>query len=106
MLDLFKKSLYASIGLAMVSREKAEQLGKKIAKEAEMSEAQGRKFVEDIVKKSEETKLTIERMVQNKVEAVLKKTAIPTRRELNELRERIGKLEGASSRRGKKAESA
>jgi polyhydroxyalkanoate synthesis regulator phasin len=106
MLELFRKTLYASIGFAMVSREKAERLGKKIAQEAEMSEVQGRKFVKDLVKKSEETRLTVERMVQEKVEAALKKTAIPTRKELNALHERIERLEGAGTRRAKKGESA
>jgi polyhydroxyalkanoate synthesis regulator phasin len=101
MLELLKKSLYASVGMALLSREKAEGLAKKIAKEAEMSEVQGRKFVGDLVKKSEETRITIERMVQETVEKMLGKTAIPTRKELCALKERIGRLEAVVAGRNK-----
>jgi hypothetical protein len=42
MLDLLRKSIYAAVGLAMVTREAAEEIGRKIAMEAKMSEIEGR----------------------------------------------------------------
>jgi polyhydroxyalkanoate synthesis regulator phasin len=99
MFQLLKKSLYASIGMALLSRDKAEELAKAIAKEAELSQVQGKKFVGELVKKSGETRLTIEKMVQEKVEKALKKTAFATRREVTVLEERIRTLEGAVNRK-------
>jgi polyhydroxyalkanoate synthesis regulator phasin len=96
MVELLKKSLYASVGMALLSKDKAEKVAKAIAKEAELSQEQGRKLVGDLVKKSEETRLTIERIVQEKVEKALKKTALATRREVTVLEERIRNLESAA----------
>jgi polyhydroxyalkanoate synthesis regulator phasin len=96
MVELLKKSLYASVGMALLSRDKAEKVAKAIAKEAELSQEQGRKFVGDLVRKSEEARLTIERIVQEKVEKALKKTALATRHEVTVLEERIRNLESAA----------
>ena len=96
MFQLIKKSLYASVGMALLSREKAENLAKAIAKEAQLSQEQGKKFVEELLKRSEETKLTLEKMVQEKVEKALKKTALATRREVTVLEERLRTLEAAA----------
>jgi polyhydroxyalkanoate synthesis regulator phasin len=101
MVELLKKTLYASVGMALLSRDKAEKAAKAIAKEAELSREQGKKFVDDLVKKSEETKLTIERIVQEKVEKALKKTALATRREVAVLEERIRNLESEAGKAGK-----
>ena len=96
MVELLKKSLYASVGMALLSKDKAEKVAKAIAKEAELSQEQGRKFVGDLVKKSDEARLTIERIVQEKVEKALKKTALATRREVKVLEERIRILESST----------
>jgi polyhydroxyalkanoate synthesis regulator phasin len=93
MLELFKKSIYATIGLAVLTREKVEELGKRLASEAKMTEAEGREFINELLKKSDETKEAIEKMVNQKVEATLKKLKIPTRAEFSELESRICKLE-------------
>jgi polyhydroxyalkanoate synthesis regulator phasin len=99
MVKLLKKSLHASVGMALLSRDKAEGLAKAIAKETRGSLAQGKNLVDDLVKKSEETRLTIERMVQAKVEKALKKTSLATRREVAALEERIRALEAAAGGR-------
>lgn len=99
MFQLLTKSMYAAVGMAMLSREKAENLAKAIAKEAELSQEQGRKFVSDLVRKSDETRLTIEKMVQEKVEKALKKTTLATRREVTVLEERIRTLEASLARK-------
>jgi polyhydroxyalkanoate synthesis regulator phasin len=101
MVEVLKKTLYASVGMALLSRDKAEKAAKAIAKEAALSREQGKKFVDDLVKKSEETKLTIERIVQEKVEKALKKTALATRREVAVLEERIRNLESEAGKAGK-----
>ncbi len=102
MLELFKKSVYATVGLAVLTREKVEELGKRLASEAKMSEAEGKEFISELLKKSDETKEAIEKMVSHRVEATLKKLKIPTRTEISELESRISKLElNATRQEGK-----
>jgi polyhydroxyalkanoate synthesis regulator phasin len=93
MLDLMKKSIYAGIGLAVMTRERIEEAGKRIANETKMSESEGRRFVDELLKKSEETRASLEKMIQEKVDATLKKMNIPTRKEVSELENRVRKLE-------------
>lgn len=93
MFELFKKSIYASIGLAVMTRDKVEEMGKKIVSEAKMSETEGREFIDELLKKSDETKATMEKMINEKVELALKKFKIPTQADLSALENRIQKLE-------------
>ncbi len=98
MLELFKKSIYATVGLAVLTRDKVEELGRKIASDAKMSETEGREFISELLKKSDETREAVEKMVNQKVEAALKRLKIPTRTEFSELESRICKLELSVSR--------
>lgn len=93
MLELFKKTLYATVGLAVMTREKVEEFGKKVSKEMNMSETEGRVFIEELVKRSEETKAALDKMVSERVEAVFKKLDIPSRKEMTDLDLRLRKLE-------------
>ena len=93
MIDLLKKTVYASIGLAVMTREKVEEIGKRLAQEAKMSEGEGRQFVDELMKKSDEARASMEKMINERVEGALKKLNIPSRTELNALENRIRKLE-------------
>ncbi|MFP4162355.1 MAG: phasin family protein [Chitinispirillaceae bacterium] len=93
MVDLFKKSVYTAIGLAVMTRDRVEEVAKRMAEDAKMSETEGRKFVDDLVKKSDETRAALEDLVNKRVEQTLKKMNICTQKELSELEKRIRKLE-------------
>ncbi|MDG5815958.1 phasin family protein [Chitinispirillales bacterium ANBcel5] len=102
MIDLMRKSVYAALGLAVMTREKVEESARKIASDAKMSEAEGKKFVDELVKKSEETKASIEKMVNERVDSALKKVNICTQEELKSLEKRVSKLENDCESRDKK----
>jgi polyhydroxyalkanoate synthesis regulator phasin len=93
MLDQIKKSVYTAVGLAVMTVDKIEEVGKKIASDAEMSEKEGKLFVEDLKKKGEETKNAIEKLVNEKVEKTLKTLSIPTHSEIDKLEKRIAIIE-------------
>jgi polyhydroxyalkanoate synthesis regulator phasin len=93
MVDLLKKALYASMGLAFMTKEKIEETVKNLAKEARVSETEGRKLVEDMLKKSAEARTALEATVAKTVEAMLKKLSLPSRKEYEALENRITALE-------------
>lgn len=97
MVELLKKSVFATIGMALMTKEKAEEFGKKIASEAKLSESEGKQFVDELLKRVDDTKTTIEKMVAQHVEAALKKINIPTGKQFEELELRIRKLENSDS---------
>ncbi len=101
MFDFFKKNLFTAVGLAMMTRDKVEEAGKKIAHEAKLSEIEGKQFLEELLKKTDDTRMAIEKIVNDNVEIVLKKLEIPTRTEFNSIEKRLSKLESNKTEREK-----
>jgi polyhydroxyalkanoate synthesis regulator phasin len=93
MLESLKKTLYAGVGLAFLTRDKIEELGKRMAEEAKLSEGEGKKFMDEIFKKSEEAKAAFEKAVNSAVGIALDKLDIPRRSELKSLEARVQALE-------------
>jgi polyhydroxyalkanoate synthesis regulator phasin len=93
MFDFLKKNFFTAVGLAVMTREKIEDIGKKIASEAKLSEIEGKQFVDELIKKTDETRFAIEKMVNEKIEIALKKLAIPTKNEIDLIENRVRKIE-------------
>ncbi len=93
MFDLLKKNLFTAIGLAVMTREKVEEAGKKIVQEAKLSEIEGKQFIEDLMKKADDARMAIDKIVNDKLEIAIKKLSIPTRSEIDNINVRLNKLE-------------
>ena len=92
MFDLMKKGMLAGIGLALKTWDEVEEMVQEIQKKGEMSEAEGRKFFEDVQKKYTEAQGKLEKRVEQTVKDFLKKTHIVTSDELKELKKEIREL--------------
>jgi polyhydroxyalkanoate synthesis regulator phasin len=92
MLDLLKKSVLTGIGLALKTKDEVEDLVKELQKKGEMSESEGRKFLDDVQKRYDETQEKLEKRVEDAVRDFLKKTKIVTTDELKELKKEIREL--------------
>lgn len=97
MIELLKKSVYATIGIALMTQEKAEEIGKKVAEEAKLSESEGKQFVDELLKRADETRKSFEQIVEKQVASALKKVNIPSRKEVEELDLRVRKLEAVGT---------
>jgi polyhydroxyalkanoate synthesis regulator phasin len=93
MFDILRKALLAGVGVTYLTKDKIEEIGKKIAQDAKVSEAEGRKFVDELVKKSVEAKGSLEKTVSEKIETALHAMNLPTRKDVDELKSKIAKLE-------------
>ena len=92
MFDLMKKGMLAGIGLALKTWDEVEEMVQDIQKKGEMSEAEGRKFFDEVQKKYEEAQDKLEKRVEQSVKNFLKKTHIVTSDELKELKKEIREL--------------
>ena len=92
MLDLVKKSVLTGIGLALKTKDEVEDLVKELQKKGELSETEGRKFLDDVQKRYDETQEKLEKRVEDAVKDFLKKTKIVTTDELKELKKEIREL--------------
>ena len=93
MISLLRKSVLVGIGLAYMTRDKVEETAKKIAVEDNLSEEEGRKLAEDLLKQSEESRKHLRVQVEKFVKSTLEKVDIPSPREMRELEARVKKLE-------------
>jgi polyhydroxyalkanoate synthesis regulator phasin len=93
MFDLIKKAMLTGVGLAVMSKDKAEALARELAETAKLSSDKGQEFVDEVVGKSEKMKKELEQNVQRVVNETLKRTDLPTRDDLAQLRARIEELE-------------
>ena len=101
MFDLLKKTILTGIGIASMTKDKIEELGKKISEESKLSAEEGKRLVQDLLKQSEKAKNNLEAQVQKLVKNALEKLDIPTRDDLNRLEKRIKKLENLRAEKGK-----
>ena len=93
MSDLIKKTILTGLGVASLTKEKAEKLVKDLIKEGEVSKGEGSKLVKELLKKAKENKNAIEKQVEKTVHNVLKKLDIPNRKDIIGLNSKIEKLD-------------
>lgn len=100
MLDLLRKTALIGIGLAYMTKDKVEELAKKIAEENKLSEEEGKKVTEDLLKRSDEAKENLKGQVERFVKNAVEKLDIPSRADLQKLEEQIKKLEDLQQKTG------
>ncbi len=93
MLEMVKKSLLIGIGMAAVTKERAEEMLKSVLKDTDVSATEGKKIIDDVLKKTEETRASLEKMINDRVQAALNRLDVPTRNEMRALEERVIQLE-------------
>jgi polyhydroxyalkanoate synthesis regulator phasin len=91
--DTLKKTLYAGVGMAFLTRDKIEDMAKKLAEEAKLGETEGRKFIDEFLKKSEDAKTSLQRAVDAGVTSALERMNVARDRDLKALEARVKALE-------------
>jgi polyhydroxyalkanoate synthesis regulator phasin len=89
MLELLKKTMLTGIGLALKTRDEVEDLARDWASTQKMSEEEGRKFLEDLMKRYDTSMDKLEEQVENTVKTVLRKTAVVTKDEFDALKQEV-----------------
>jgi polyhydroxyalkanoate synthesis regulator phasin len=95
--ESLKKTLYAGVGMAFLTRDKIEEMAKKLADEAKLSEADGKKFIDEMLKKSEDAKLSFDRTVAAAVDAAMERLDLARKSDLKALEARIKALESRTA---------
>ena len=97
MFDLVKKAMFAGIGLAVMSKEKVEELAREIANSAELSSDKGQEFVQEVVGRSQKAREELEAMVNNAVKEALSKAEVASRADIAALEQRLAQIESKLS---------
>jgi len=96
MLELLKRGVFTGVGLGLLARDKIEEMAKTISEEAQLSEEQGRKLFESMLKQSEEAKESLQARIDQAIQDALAKMAVATREDVQGLDERLTRLEKLS----------
>lgn len=92
MIDLVKKALLTGVGAAALTKEKIEELAKDFVEKGKMTEQEGRAFVDDLVTRSEDSRVAFEKQVESFVQSALGKMDLAKKSEVDALKLEIEKL--------------
>jgi len=93
MIDLIKKTLLTGVGLAVMTKDKVEELGRDLADQAKLGEQEGREFVESLMKQSENARGELETRIDGLVKQAVDRLNLAPKDELVKLQARILELE-------------
>jgi len=99
MQDFVKRAVMMSAGLAAMTSEKMKELIDELVKKGELSEKEARETLETLKDKSQRIREEWEKKIEGITDAAMKRMNIPTRKELEDLRERLARLEKAIEER-------
>lgn len=91
--NLFQEGLYVGLGLALRTREMIEDFANKITKEYKMSEEEGRRFAEDLVKESEETRTRLDEIVEGRIKQYMDDLNVAKKDDLDSISKKLADLE-------------
>jgi len=91
--DFFQEGLYAGLGLALRTKEKIEDFGKKITRQYAMSEEEGKRFVDDLLKESEETKGRLDEIIEKRMDQYFQDLNIAKKDDLDALNKKLKDIE-------------
>ena len=89
----------AGIGLALKTRDEVEELARDLSKKGSLSEQEGRRFLDELLKRYDDARGKLEERVEESVKKFLKKADIVTSEELKALKKEIRELKKAISQK-------
>ncbi|NNK14011.1 MAG: hypothetical protein HKP52_07220 [Desulfofustis sp.] len=92
MKDVLKNMFYIGAGAAFLTKEKLEELRTELIEKGKMTQDEGRQFIDDMVKKSEEAKSQVDQQIHDAITARLKNMDIATGEDIAKLRSQIEEL--------------
>lgn len=95
MFDTIKKSMLTGIGLALKTRDEVEDFAKDWTEKQRLNEEEGRKFMDDLLKRYDTSVEKLEDKIRDMVGDALKKANIATREELDSLKKEVDRLRQA-----------
>jgi polyhydroxyalkanoate synthesis regulator phasin len=93
MLDYIRKITLAGAGLAIMTTEKIQEIMEELVKKGEMTEKEAREAVNEFVEKSKQARKDLEDKIEQMATGLLNRMNAPTRQEIEEIKERLARLE-------------
>ena len=99
MFNLLKKMIWLGAGLAVMTTEKIEAVVAELIKKGQLSEKEGKELAAELVARSMKAKKELGEKVEKIMSDTLQKLNIPTRKDVEELKTRLERLEKAAEKK-------
>ncbi len=93
MLDLIHKMLYTGIGAAVLTEQKARDIAADLEKRGEVSAEEGKQFTRELLDKAKKHHEELRQTIHEETSRLSEKYGWVSRREYNELKNRLDELE-------------
>jgi polyhydroxyalkanoate synthesis regulator phasin len=90
---VLKELFYAGIGLASLTKEKAEEIVADLVKKGELSKDEGRETLNNLINRMQEERERLKLKVQEQVESIISSMNLVRKSELDEIKKRLEELE-------------
>ena len=97
MIELIKKAMFTGLGVASLTREKIEEIGRDFIEKGKLSQQEGEKLMDELLAKADESKQGIKKQIEERVDDILKKMNLVKASELEELKRQIKELQEAQA---------
>ena len=91
--DLFKKFLYTGVGLVSTTVEKLQSSVDKLVDEDKLSQDEGKKIVDDLVKNTSAKREEFEAKLKNVVEEVMARLNVGSQSQIKDIQDRLAAIE-------------
>lgn len=96
MSSMFKKMMYFGLGALSLTRERAEEFINEVVERGEMSSDEARNYVDEMMSRGEMERQELFAEIKDYMHKVQKEMGMVARDEIEELKERLNRLENPS----------
>ncbi len=96
MSDLINKLVNLGFGIAAVSKDKVESVVNDLVERGKLTQQEGSQVVDELASKGEEARTEMKGFLEGLLQSFHEKLQVPTRQEIDALKARLEKLEGAA----------
>ena len=95
MFELVKKSLFLGLGLATLTKEKLEDLGREVARQAKLSESKARELQLELTNKAEQSRQALAAEIDRRIDQAYARMGVARSKDATDLAARLAALERA-----------
>jgi polyhydroxyalkanoate synthesis regulator phasin len=96
MSSMFKKMMYFGLGALSLTRERAEDFINEMVERGEMSRDEARTYVDELIDRGEQERQELKAEIKDYMQKVKTEMGLISRDELEEIKERLSRLENRS----------
>lgn len=93
MIEILEKSFLTAVGAMTLSQQKAEELLKELRQKLDISEEEGKKFLEKVQEAARQNQEKLEQLAQEEVKKACERRGLVTSEEFEKLKRKVTQLE-------------